>query len=269
MRLHLILVWFFSFSFSQALFVKRDLVPQENLLGLEEVEKQVDAFVTIVVQLETRPIIDSVQLIAAYLKIHEAIIKSTNLCMKEEGPFTPTQAVTLIEGRLPYRPWQYHQENDKPTKTYDPLGLDTVEQQVDAIVSLVVNFEKNSKYNHPLLVVVAEQKLEYLMENTMSRCQELSSTYSSTQSHELLARAHRIVTKLQLSLSIFIDLKQEFRIFLAVKLLIERIYKLKDITDRGASCFGEHIDANYARILSELQRAIHEIFDQALAKLKE
>jgi hypothetical protein len=97
MRLHLILVWFFSFSFAQALFVKRDLVPQENLLGLEEVEKQVDAFVTIVVQLETRPIIDSVQLIAAYLKIHEAIIKSTNLCMKEEGPFTPTQAVTLIE----------------------------------------------------------------------------------------------------------------------------------------------------------------------------
>jgi hypothetical protein len=158
--------------------------------------------------------------------------------------------------------------SDNPIDTTDSFGLDAVEKQVDVIVYLATNFEKNSRFKHPMLVAVAEQKLEYLLDSSITRCLTYSGTYSSIQSQQLLARVQRIVSKLEISLAVFIDLQQEFGIYLGVKLLIERIYKLIEITDNATACFSGHVHADSSDTLEQLQVAIHAVFDHALAKLK-
>ncbi|KAG2173962.1 hypothetical protein INT44_000075 [Umbelopsis vinacea] len=158
--------------------------------------------------------------------------------------------------------------SDTPTDTSDPFGLGAVEAQVDVIVYLAKNFEKNSSFKHPVLVAIAEQKLEYLLDSSVTRCLTFSGTYSSVQSQQLLVRVKRIVSKLEISLAVFIDLKQEFGVYLGIKLLIERIYKLIEITDNATACFSGHVHADSSSTLKDLQVAIHTIFDHALEKLK-
>ena len=148
------------------------------------------------------------------------------------------------------------------------FGLDDVEKQVDVIVYLATNFKKNSSFKHPMLVAVAEQKLEYLLDISVTRCLTFSGTYSSMQSQQLLARVQRIVSKLEISLDVFIELKQEFQTYIGIKLFIERIYKLIEITDNATSCFSAHVHRDSGSTLKTLQVSIHAIFDNALAKLK-
>lgn len=158
--------------------------------------------------------------------------------------------------------------DDDPAAGSSSLGLEDVEKQVDVIVNLAANFKKNSSFKHPVLVAVAEQKLEYLLDASVTHCLTSPGTYSSIQSQQLLTRVQRLVSKLETSLDVFIELEQAFQAYIGVKLFIERIYKLIEITDNATSCFSAHVHADSASTLKTLQASIHAIFDNALAKLQ-
>ncbi|KAI8583307.1 hypothetical protein K450DRAFT_268404 [Umbelopsis ramanniana AG] len=149
-----------------------------------------------------------------------------------------------------------------------PLGYDLIYKKLVEVNSLAHEFQKTGSLSSAYQVVVTEQQLEKLFENSTFQCTALQRQFTPDEAKLLFGQTADIVKQFDDSLHTFITLKEKYGLVFNAAGIESRIKGLEDHVDRLGDCFKAHLSDEMAKNATAVREQIDKLFADAYAQLK-
>ncbi|KAI9287834.1 hypothetical protein BC943DRAFT_202133 [Umbelopsis sp. AD052] len=149
-----------------------------------------------------------------------------------------------------------------------PLGYDLIYQKLVEVNSLAHEFQNTGSFTSAYRVVITEEQLEKLFENSTLQCTELQRQFTPDEAKLLFNQTTDILKQFGDSLQTFIALKKKYRLVFNAAGFESRIKQLEDHVDRLEDCFKTHLSDEMAMNATEVREQFDKLFANAYAQLK-